>query len=634
MSELILPKIAEENFPPSNKSVKLSNTMYKISKNNSFKLNDTNSKISTVVNDQAFFNKTCKSFNTLLTKVNKLEKYSPEYKILKTINFIKNPILDKEIERLQYRHINDQIFTTAVKNFSFDKRNREGLIRGVNRKKTIYSLNLQGDKENKKESFILKDYFPIYLPDINLKKNQNEKNKHYSRNIIKNLNNRLFSLFSQDDKAGDNFNSDLNEKKFEEEVKKYQLSKIIQLNNLKQNNDNIVIINSVEDLEKNNFEENIGQEQLFYIRENNFALSEIPQKLESDQIKRNKSKELNLFNRTKYLRKKKIKEKYNLFDKKYLKNKNSLEINEILNFELNIYYCQNLSTSNRNKEGIEGINQDSYMQLFNIKGNSKFHLFGVMDGHGINGHIISKFISRYIEDYFISEKFHKLLGTVKNNKEIYNLLTQKKYSFINNLIKECNNSLIYNSNYECDFSGATCLLIFIIGNNLICANIGNSRAILLERTELLQLSIDQTLNDPEEIKRVINKGGKIKKIKKKIFLDYEGLDDNFEISRSIGDKNLKNIGIICEPVITEYTLSKKSRFLIMSTQGLWKGLSNEKAAIQVNKSIKLHNPLDCCRLLEAKAEDTIFRSTSFRDDITTITLIFEDALKVKNEVYE
>ena len=99
---------------------------------------------------------------------------------------------------------------------------------------------------------------------------------------------------------------------------------------------------------------------------------------------------------------------------------------------------------------------------------------------------------------------------------------------------------------------------------------------------------------------------------------------NFEISRSVGDKKLKDLGIIYDPVITEYTLNKQTKFLIMGTQGLWKLLSNEKAAIQVNKSIKSHNPLDSCRLLIQKAEDILKKSSSLRDDITIITLFFKE----------
>ena len=529
--------------------------------------------------------------------------------------------MDKEIERLRNRQLNDEIFQKAVKKLTYKKKEKE-IKRGENRKRTMYGMNNQLERElKKKEQFILNKYFPEY----NYKNNNYKKEKHYSKNVIGLLNSKLFS--GEIVKPWITLDIDSYEKKFEEEVKNYQLSKIGELNNMMHDNDIIATINNLEDLEKNNFEESIGYGRLFHIRENIFNQNDSNQydnnNLKLNLQEKDKHKDLNLFNKSKAVRhNKKNKELYNLFNKKDIKKNNDDEDEEIQQFKLHIYYCQNITICNRNNDGIEGINQDSFLQLLSINGNKQFHLFGVMDGHGNNGHIISKYISRFIGEYITSEKNKKLFYK-KSNEQIYKLLTKNKYFFINKLISECNNSLVNNTDYECNLSGSTCLLIFIIENNLICANIGNSRAILLEKTELLQLSIDQTLSDPEEIKRILKKGGKIKQINKKIILENANNND-FEISRSIGDKNLKNIGIIYEPVITEYTLNRKSRFIIMGTQGLWNALSNEKAAIQVNKSIKLNNPLDSCRLLVKKAKEILNKSSSHIDDITVITIILEE----------
>ena len=639
MNEISLPKIENRStINNSNSNNKYLNTF------SNFK-NRLNQSKSTILKNQKYFNKTFKKLfdNPLATCQSQetIGKKSSDDDILNNINFIKNPSIDMEIERLQERTINDKIFTDAVRNFSFDKR-KEGLIRGVNRKRTIYGIDLQSDKLKKKESFKFKNDFPLYFPNITHRNMGNENtNKHYSRNIIKILNNKIFSQLSQDNtmKPWENLDFDSFDKKFEEEVKNYQLSKIVKMNNLNQNNDNLIMINSVEDIGNKHFEENIGYGQLFYVRENNFNENEMNQKLENYKFKtdlKEKTKDLNIFNKTK-VKKKKSKDTYSyLFNKKDIKKSKGINNNEqqIVKYELKIYYCQNLSTSNKTKDGIEGINQDSFLQLLSMYGNPKFHLFGVMDGHGINGHLISKYISRFVIEYFISDKNKKLFNNCKNNKEIYDILTRKKYFFINRLIYECNNSLINNTNYECNLSGSTCLLLFIIGKKIICANIGDGRAIILEKTELLQLSVEQNLKDPEELKRILNKGGKVKIVKNKIIADINGCD-NFEISRSIGDKFLKNIGIIYQPVITEYKLSKNSRFIIMGTKGLWKGISNEKACMQVNKSIKLDNPLDSCRLLEKKAEENIFKNASYRDDMTSIVIIFEQSEKdAKNVVYE
>lgn len=213
------------------------------------------------------------------------------------------------------------------------------------------------------------------------------------------------------------------EKRFEEEVKSYQLSKIGELNNMMNDYDNIATVNNIEDLEKNNFEETIGYGRLFHIRENIFNQNDINQYDNNNNLKLNlqekdKRKDLNLFNKSKAVRhNKKNKELYNLFNKKDIK-KNNDEDEEIQQFELHIYYCQNLTLCNRNKDGIEGINQDSFLQLLSINGNKKFHLFGVMDGHGNNGHIISKYVSRFIGEYITSEKNKKLFNKKVMNKYI------------------------------------------------------------------------------------------------------------------------------------------------------------------------------------------------------------------------
>ena len=623
-----LPKLIKPyyNYSPLNKSIKMTNTMH----NNFRNYNYSSELIKNKDNKLNIFNKSFKlPFNNPLNEESN-SLYLPELKVLKNINFIDNPIMDKEIERLRNRQLNDEIFQKAIKKLTYKKKEKE-VKRGGIRKRTIYGMNNQPERElHKKEQFILNKY----LPEYNYKKINYKKDKHYSKNVIGLLNSKLFS--GEIVKPWIALDIDSYEKRFEEEVKSYQLSKIGELNNMMNDYDNIATVNNIEDLEKNNFEETIGYGRLFHIRENIFNQNDINQYDNNNNLKLNlqekdKRKDLNLFNKSKAVRhNKKNKELYNLFNKKDIK-KNNDEDEEIQQFELHIYYCQNLTLCNRNKDGIEGINQDSFLQLLSINGNKKFHLFGVMDGHGNNGHIISKYVSRFIGEYITSEKNKKLFNK-KSNEQIYKLLIKNKYAFINKLISECNNSLVNNSDYQCNLSGSTCLLIFIIENNLICANIGNSRAILLEKTELLQLSIDQTLSDPEEIKRILQKGGKVKQINKKIILENANNND-FEISRSIGDKKLKNIGIIYEPVITEYTLNRKSRFIIMGTQGLWNALSNEKAAIQVNKSIKLNNPLDSCRLLVKKAKEILNKASSHIDDITVITIILEETFNRKKVIY-
>ena len=63
------------------------------------------------------------------------------------------------------------------------------------------------------------------------------------------------------------------------------------------------------------------------------------------------------------------------------------------------------------------------------------------------------------------------------------------------------------------FSETTNCSIFIIGNHLICSNLGDSRAILIRKNnEIYNLSNDHKPNIKNEYERIIKKMEKLEKI--------------------------------------------------------------------------------------------------------------------------
>ena len=196
---------------------------------------------------------------------------------------------------------------------------------------------------------------------------------------------------------------------------------------------------------------------------------------------------------------------------------------------------------------------------------------------------------------------------------------------------ECQYSL-QNSQIDCDYSGSTCLLTIIIDKHLLCCNIGNNRAIVLEKKDLFQLTFDLSISNPEERKRIENKGGKIIYSLRKDYLskeEYEIIMKDTEnkphyigTSRSLGDKMFKKIGVDFSPVITEYLINIETKFVVMGTKGLWKILTNKQVAYYVNKGYKLSNPLESCRRLIKKASESWKKITNTRDDISIFILFF------------
>ena len=196
---------------------------------------------------------------------------------------------------------------------------------------------------------------------------------------------------------------------------------------------------------------------------------------------------------------------------------------------------------------------------------------------------------------------------------------------------ECQNSL-QNSKIDCDYSGTSCLLIFIIENHLICSNIGNCRAIILEKKDLFQLAFEQTIDIPEERQRIEKKGGKVIWLRDKDTLqneeykimikDTDNKSHYIDMSRSLGDKMFKKVGIEFSPVISEYILNIETKFVVLGTKGLWNILTNKQVAYYVNKGYKLSNPLESCRKLIKKANDISKQTTNSRDDISIFILFF------------
>lgn len=104
------------------------------------------------------------------------------------------------------------------------------------------------------------------------------------------------------------------------------------------------------------------------------------------------------------------------------------------------------------------INQDSFITQMNYQNKDCQHLFGVYDGHGVNGHLVSNFISSNLPTFF---GYHVRSG-VSVEEALY-------LSYQN-----CLNELIRGS-VDITFSGTTAVTGFMKNYELRVANSGDSR---------------------------------------------------------------------------------------------------------------------------------------------------------------
>lgn len=185
-----------------------------------------------------------------------------------------------------------------------------------------------------------------------------------------------------------------------------------------------------------------------------------------------------------------------------------------------------------------------------------FNIFGVLDGHGAHGHFISNSVKNFFTEFYSEYEELYLTGNKKINLEnIYKLLTLNDYQIIKLSFLKAEHDLT-NLNYDCHFSGTTCTLVFQLGKKLICANAGDTRAIVFTDDKIIPLSRDHKANLPDEFARINEMGGRVEPYiiegeevgPHRVWLkdeDFPGL----AMSRSIGDLIAGSVGVTSEPGI-------------------------------------------------------------------------------------
>jgi serine/threonine protein phosphatase PrpC len=103
----------------------------------------------------------------------------------------------------------------------------------------------------------------------------------------------------------------------------------------------------------------------------------------------------------------------------------------------------------------------------------------ILHNIGTNGHLVSTSVSKYFTTYFKNQDIYKL--TTLNEETIYEKLKQNNYEFIKKAFKDSEVNLVIKK-IDCNFSGSTGVVVFIIGDRIICANVGDSRAIIIKET--------------------------------------------------------------------------------------------------------------------------------------------------------
>ena len=318
-------------------------------------------------------------------------------------------------------------------------------------------------------------------------------------------------------------------------------------------------------------------------------------------------------------------------------NSNTYDNNIKMYFVPNIYIkdIKAATQAGREESHFTKTNQDTYLIEKNINGILNYNLFGVFDGHGPYGHFASQFVSKYILSKL---KNHPKLKFLEQPSDIYHKIKEKNFKLIEEIFINCDKQ-IQKEKFNSYLSGTTVVIVIQIEENLICANCGDSRAIMiidedynnnLINSKIIPLSIDCKPNLLEEKKRILKKGGIVEKSENEFgegigpYRVWDGDNDypGLAMSRSIGDLAAKKVGVIPNPLIMEYIIDYYSKYLIICSDGVWEFLSN-KDVMDIGNEYYLRNDASgLCEKIIKKATQCWEEEDIVVDDITVIAVFF------------
>ena len=211
--------------------------------------------------------------------------------------------------------------------------------------------------------------------------------------------------------------------------------------------------------------------------------------------------------------------------------------------------------------------EDKGKSIDGFNNNNNIGIFCIFDGHG--GREVSAYLQKNIINYF---KEFLMEDNIENN--LINLFQ---------IIDEKFNDDFYN------IIGSTACIIYITKEIskkcFYCANIGDTRCVLIQKNGAKRISYDDRATDIAESNRVKNNGGII----------FGGrVYGQLMLTRAFGDSGLKKYGVINTPHINKVDINMDDKYIIIASDGVWDVINENEV---FNYSLIAKNSKELCDII-------------------------------------
>ncbi|CAG7900307.1 unnamed protein product [Brassica rapa] len=306
------------------------------------------------------------------------------------------------------------------------------------------------------------------------------------------------------------------------------------------------------------------------------------------------------------------------------------------------------------QQGRKGVNQDSMIVWEDFM--SKDMTFcGVFDGHGPNGHLVSRKVRESLPVRLLS--FMHSIQSKQNgsaSKSDSQEADEKKEASEEDKLKllweeaflksfsAMDKELRSHPNVECFCSGSTAVTIIKQGSHLFMGNIGDSRAILGSKDSndsmvAVQLTVDLKPDLPREAERIKQCKGRVFALEDepevpRVWLPFDNAP-GLAMARAFGDFCVKDYGVISIPDFSHRLLTDRDQFIVLASDGVWDVLSNEEV-VEVVASAS--SRASAARLVvdSASREWKLKYPTSKMDDCAVVCLFLDGKMDSESSYYE
>lgn len=260
-----------------------------------------------------------------------------------------------------------------------------------------------------------------------------------------------------------------------------------------------------------------------------------------------------------------------------------------------------LSVYSAGFQGMRPYMEDRACGYLELPGFRTASFFGVFDGHG--GYQVAQ---------LVAEKIPRILA--EKLKEGCDAAEALKESF-----QSMDSELMGCGTFHRMGSTAVCALLLREGEKLrlLCANCGDSRAVLCRNRAALPLSKDHKPNDPQEWGRIERAGGRVE-----LHGPCWRIDGGLNLSRALGDflyKAKRDLTedqqkVISVPEVEEVLLNDTDRFLVMASDGVFEVFNSDELVEELLKEKR--------RLSSwSSAIDSVLKKSWSSGDNVTICLV-------------